>query len=95
MNNQNIEKVLVERCKYTKKQAILITNELIQIDTMLIPLLNKWIEGGIKHNYSVKGFTLYDIQSKYNMTYPAALLTIDWLIKDPKIATEAIEHGLK
>lgn len=95
MNNQNIEKVLVERCKYTKKQAILITNELMQIDTMLIPLLNKWIEDGIEHNYSVKEFTLYDIQSKYNMTYPAALLTIDWLIKDPKVATEAIEHGLK
>ena len=95
MNNQNIEKTLVERCKYTEKQAALIANELMLIDTTLNPLLNKWIEEGIESNYSVKEFTLCDIQSKYNMTYPAALLTIDWLIKDPKVATEAIEYGLK
>ena len=95
MTNQNIEKSLVERCKYTEKQASLLVKELMQVDLRLIPVLNKWVDDGIETDFNVCGFTLLEIKSRYNMTYPAALLTIDWLVKDPKVATEAIEHGLK
>lgn len=95
MTNQNIEKSLVERCKYTEKQASLLVKELMQVDLRLIPVLNKWVDDGIETDFNVYGFTLLEIKSRYNMTYPAALLTIDWLVKDPKVATEAIEHGLK
>ena len=95
MTNQNIEKSLVERYKYTEKQASLLAKELMQIDLKLIPVLNKWVDDGIETDFNAYGFTLLEIKSRYNMTYPAALLTIDWLVKDPKVATEAIEHGLK
>jgi len=29
------------------------------------------------------------------MTYPAALLTIDWLIKEPERAMRSINRGIK
>ena len=29
------------------------------------------------------------------MTYPAALLTIDWLIKEPENAIRSINRGIK
>lgn len=95
MNSQDIEKLLVERCKYTEKQAVLVTKELVQIDPILIPLFNKWVEEGVETNFMIEGFSLYELMSTYNMTYPAALLTIDWLVKEPIIAKEAIKQGLK
>lgn len=95
MNSQYIEKTLVERGEYTESQAALITKDLMQIDSMLMPSLSKWIKDGVETDFSVEGFTLYGIKSKYNMTYPAALLTMDWLVKEPNIAKEAIKHGLK
>ena len=32
---------------------------------------------------------------KYNLKYPAALLSIDWVIKEPNIAISAIEKGIR
>jgi len=29
------------------------------------------------------------------MTYPAALLTMDWLIKEPEQALKSLEKGIK
>ena len=45
--------------------------------------------------YAVEGFSILEFMSLYNMAYPAALLTIDWLIKDPQTATTAIKKGIK
>lgn len=95
MNSQDIEKSLVKKCKYTESQAVLVTKELVQIDQTLIPLLNKWVENSVETNVMVEGFSLYELMSTYKMTYPAALLTIDWLVKEPIIAKDAIKQGLK
>ena len=46
-------------------------------------------------DYHVVGFSLLELKRKFDMTYPAALLTMDWLIKDSENAIRSINRGIK
>ena len=94
MNKDEIVQAL-QKHQYNQIQADGVANELSQIDSQLIPLLEKWIQDDTETDYAVEGFSILEFMSLYNMAYPAALLTIDWLIKDPKTATIAIKKGIK
>ena len=80
---------------YPERQAILTAQELTELSDSLQPLLSSWIEKDEETDYSVQGFTLMGLKNMFEMTYPAALLTIDWLIKDPIEAVNAITSGIK
>ena len=94
MNKVEIVQAL-QKHQYNQIQADGVANELSQIDSQLIPLLEKWIQDDTETDYAVEGFSILEFMSLYNMAYPAALLTIDWLIKDPQTATTAIKKGIK
>lgn len=94
MNKENIKKVLLAH-QYPEKQAVSVAQELMQIDGCLSPALNSWMSNGSEQDYMAEGFSLLELKNKFCMTYPAALLTIDWLLKEPEMATEAINHGIK
>lgn len=94
MNKDEIIQAL-QKHQYNQIQADGVANELSQIDSQLIPLLEKWIQDDTETDYAVEGFSILEFMSLYNMAYPAALLTIDWLIKDPQTATIAIKKGIK
>ncbi|MBR3454820.1 MAG: hypothetical protein IKH26_05825 [Bacteroidaceae bacterium] len=94
MNETQIEALLFSN-GYTEKQAKTIANELLQIDTSLQPLLEKWMEKGTETDVEAEGFSLVELMKQFKMTYPAALLTIDWLIKEPEIAVKAVRKGIK
>ena len=49
----------------------------------------------LKMDDTVEGFKLSELNQKFDMTYPAALLTIDWLIKEPERAMRSINRGIK
>ncbi len=94
MNIEKIIESLLEK-KYTERQAPAVAKELSEVDSTLLPLLEAWVNDGTEMNYNVEGYSLLELKSLYKMTYPAALLTIDWLIKEPKTAREAIKRGIR
>ena len=94
MNREEITSALI-REGYAEKQAELTATELMEIDSSLMPLLSEWVRNRKQSEKEAEGFTLLGLQAQYDMTYPAALLTIDWLIKEPQIARIAIERGIK
>ena len=94
MNKDEIVQAL-QKHQYNQIQADGVANELSQIDSQLIPLLEKWIKDDTETDYAVEGFSLIELMSLYKMSYPAALLTIDWLIKEPETASLAIKKGIK
>lgn len=80
---------------YSEKSAALVLNELTQLSAPLNNYLAEWMETGICKDYLVEGFSIFDFQKNRNMKYPAALLTIDWLIKEPEKAKESLKRGLR
>lgn len=94
MNKEVIIKALISN-QYPELQASGVADELMQIDLRLLPLLENWINQGNEQDFTVEGFSLLSLKDQYKLTYPAALLTIDWLIKDPQTASYAIKRGIK
>lgn len=91
---ENILKILQER-GYSEKQSLRVAAELHDIDDSLKPLLNKWLVSEEENDCHVEEFSLLELKRKFDMTYPAALLTLDWLIKEPENAIRSINRGIK
>lgn len=91
MRNE-IYKALVEN-GYSNKSANLVLCDLMQLSAPLNDYLTEWIETGCCKDYAVDGFSIFDFQKNRKMKYPAALLTMDWLIKEPEKAKESLRRG--
>jgi len=94
MKKELIIKALIAN-RYSEKQAEGVVTELLNIDKVLVPCLEKWVKDGKESDFEAEGFSLLGLKAKYNMAYPAALLSIDWLLKDPMLAKEVINRGIK
>ena len=91
---ENISNILQER-GYSGKQSVRVAAELHDIDDSLKILLNKWLVSEEESDYHAEGFSLLELKRKFDMTYPAALLTMDWLLKEPEKARECINRGIR
>lgn len=94
MNTNDIIKLLMQQ-DYTEKEAIVTAQELSELSPQLEALFCQWVENGSEGDYTAEEFTLLELKKKFDMTYPAALLTIDWLLKDPQVAKVAICSGVR
>ena len=91
---EKIKEVLLER-GYTDKQVNAVIYDLMTIDESLKKGFSLWIELEKETDYTIQGITLSELKNKFGMTYPAALLTMDWLIKEPEKAIESINRGIR
>ncbi len=94
MKKEEIIHILIDN-HYPEVQAEGVACELMAIDEQLVPLLENWTKNKEESDYSVDCFSLMGLKKQYSMSYPAALLSIDWLIKDPLTAKQAILRGIK
>lgn len=79
---------------YPAEASAIVAKELIHVNEVLQPIVNKWLNGE-ENDYECHGYSVLDLMKSRGMTYPAALLTIDWLIKEPEKAKKSIERGKK
>lgn len=91
---EKIKEVLLER-GYTDKQVNAVIYDLVTIDESLKEGFSLWIELEKETDYTIQGITLSELKNKFGMNYPAALLTMDWLIKEPEKAIESINRGIR
>ncbi len=54
-----------------------------------------YIEKGIEPTISVEGYSCKHLMQQFNMSVIAALLTLDWLLREPEPAKQAILDGIK
>lgn len=91
---ERIKRILIED-GYPESQANSVASDLLSIDNILQKGLLLWLEYKEETDYLIEGIKLSDLKMKFGMTYPAALLTMDWLIKEPNIAIKAINRGIR
>ncbi|MBQ2856269.1 MAG: hypothetical protein IJE78_03945 [Bacteroidaceae bacterium] len=94
MSMEKIKQMLLER-GYAGKQVNTVINDLMAMDESLKEGFSLWIETEKETDCTIKGITLSELKKKFGMTYPAALLTMDWIIKEPEKAIESINYGIK
>lgn len=92
---ETIKNILIER-GYPEKPATLVAEKLAHISPSLKPSLDAWLKDGKETDESAEGFSTSSLMQKQKgMTYPAALLSIDWLLREPQKAKTIIEKGIK
>ena len=92
---KQIKTTLSER-GYTEKQISVLEEKLSKMDGSLKQGLDHWLEdSNVETDYTISGVTLSEIKKKFKMTYPAALLTMDWVIRDSEKAIESINKGIR
>lgn len=95
MEKNYIYNVLLER-GYDEKSARLVAAELTMLHKPLDIYLEKWVRNGADiTDYDASGYSVKQLMEERGMTYPAALLTMDWLIKEPEKAVQSLNCGIK
>lgn len=95
MDKLEILEILMQR-GYTQRYASLVAEEMVNIAPQLQQYLEAWLmDKSYNENYEVGEYSLKRLQEERRMNYPAALLTLDWLIKEPKAALRSLNRGIK
>lgn len=95
MDKKTIISILVEREGYTTNVAIVAAHEAQSLSDKLNSLFEAWLEDASNmQDYTAKGISLIDMQNKTKSSYLAALLNMDWIIKEPEKAIPAINSTI-
>lgn len=80
---------------YSEKQSSNLAYQLNTLSYGLKECLSKWLSSGEESDFEANGFSLVKLMSNYKLKYPAALLSLDWVIKDPEVAIPTILKGIR
>lgn len=91
-----MEKIIMERLGCSAKEAAEIAADLADLHTALKPVLSAWINGEPYNAESeYEGYSIKTLMQDYGMQFTGAILTVDWLLKDPKEAAKALAYGIR
>ena len=95
MMKEKIYRILKER-GYSEYSAKLATTDLMRLSGPLDKMLRAWLDNEREQpDYSYGGYSIRRFQHERGMKYPAALLTMDWLMKEPEKAKRSLTKGIK
>lgn len=95
MDKLEIQEILMQR-GYSQRNAKLVADELQEVASQLSIFRDRWLkDGAYNADYAVGEYSISRLCNERRMNYPAALLTLDWLIKEPKAALDSLNRGIK
>ena len=92
---EKIYRTLKER-GYSEHSAKMLLPDLMCLSVPLDRMLQAWLNNEREQpDYSCNGYSIHGLQRERGMKYLAALLTMDWLIKEPEKAKRSLAKGIK
>lgn len=86
-----IREILLRKCGYSEYAAKVTEKDLSHIKGIdLMNARDLWVESDIQSDIVENPYTTKMLVREYGMTYPAALLFIDWYREDPVNASKAL-----
>lgn len=80
---------------YSEIQANMVIDKLSKVDDLFKDGLQGWAAFGKMKEYAIDQINTTSLMDQYGLSYPAAVLTLDWVKRDPITAKEAIKRGIK
>lgn len=88
--------IIMEHLQCSEKKATVIEKHLKGISPELVPLLDKWLrDGHCEDNTLYHGYSLNQLIRDKDLHFTGALLTLDWIIKDPEEALKALAQPIR
>ena len=84
---------LVERHGYSQVGAAVVAARLLRLQPQLHEEFERWWQTGSLPSIDIEGFTTDRLMREQQLNPIAAILTLDWLIREPEKAKAAILQG--
>ena len=94
MDKNTIISILTER-GYKPHNAALVADDLTRLSSPLNVALRRWLDTEKMSDFSANGYSIFQFMQQWGMKYPAALLTMDWILKEPETAIRELKKGIK
>ena len=93
---EELKDLLMRRSGYSEDYAVSILKDVECMDTLLQGIWKNWCQSEeIDDHLRVEGYTVAGLMEQFGLDFTGAILTMDWLIKDPKTAMEALAYGIR
>jgi hypothetical protein len=86
--------ILVNEHGYSEYSARVTANDLIKLDPQLYEALDRWMAYGMMTEVEVANFSTGALMRDKGFTYPAALIAMDWLLKEPQVAAKELSKDV-
>ena len=93
---EQLKDLLMRRISCSEEVAAGIIEDVGRMDSSLQGVWETWCQcEEVDDHLRVEGYTTADLMEQYGLEFTGAILTMDWLLKDPKTAKEALAYGIR
>lgn len=93
MNRDEVISSLQSASGYTQAGAELMADRIIASAPSVRKAFVEWLGSGTLPTLSVEGFDVPRLMREHSMNVVAALVTLDWLLREPKRAIASLRRG--
>lgn len=92
---KTIEGILVNELQYSDHVAKTTARDLLNLHPQLKPALDQWVKNRETTDITIESFSTPALMADKGFTYPAALIAMDWLLKEPEMATKQLASDIR
>jgi hypothetical protein len=92
-SRQELVTRLTDELSYPPYSAQLMADKVQRLQPELQEPFERWWNTGELPAMKVEGYTVVGLMKRRSLNPLAALMTLDWLLREPELARETIERG--
>ncbi len=92
---RKIEDILVSELQYCDYVAKTTAEDLVNLHPRLKPALDDWVKDRKTVDITIESFSTLALMAEKGFTYPAALIAMDWLLKEPETAKKQLASDIR
>lgn len=85
----------LETQKVSKDQIQELSQMILKTDPIILRAFEAFIYEGTEPDLCIENYTCKGLMQEYGLSLTGALLTLDWLLREPEEAKQAIKDGIK
>ena len=93
MNAEEIETRLVAEFGYPPHAAQAVAEKVVALTPIVRPAFEQWWTNGRLPTLAVADYSAERLMREHGMNPVAALLTLDWLVREPEKASASLRKG--
>lgn len=80
---------------YSGAAGKMMSDKLSSVNPKFTEGIKKWLDSGEETEYEIYGIKLSELKNKFDLTYAAAILSMDWLLREPEKAKQSFLQGIR
>ena len=93
MNVAEIKARLIAEFDYPPHAAQAVADKVVALTPVVGPVFEQWWADGQEPALSVAGYSVERLRREHGMNTVAALMTLDWLVREPEKASASLRKG--